>query len=89
MGLNVDLDAHLRSSFRCQLPDQEAAGHGLRPSRCFFSDGLASITARIASRWLCTTPRKASTVGDDGATRRQLIRNSMGAEARCNRQTCA
>jgi hypothetical protein len=41
----------------------------------------ASITARIAACWLCTTSRKASTVGDDGAARRQLIRNSRGTEA--------
>ena len=73
--------AHLNIPLR-----QEAAGHGLRPSRGFFSAGLASITARIASRCLCTTSRKASTVGDDGAARRQLIRNSTGAEAGCNRQ---
>jgi hypothetical protein len=59
---------------------QEAPGHGLRPSRCFFFHGLASITARIASRWLCKTSRKASTVGDDGAARRQLIRNSTGVD---------
>jgi hypothetical protein len=68
-------------------------GHGLRPSHGFFSAGLASITARIASRCLCTTSRKASTVGDDGAVRRQLIRNSYEilcsarrAKARQNRR---
>ena len=47
--------------------DEEASGYGLRPCHCFFSDGLASINARIASRTLCTSSRKASTVGDDGA----------------------
>ena len=63
-----------------------SSAHGLRRCRSFFSDGLASITARIASRRLCTSSRKASTVGDDGARRRQLNRNSAGAEAGCNRQ---
>ena len=65
---------------------QEAAGYGLRPCRCLFSDGLASINARIASRWLCTSSRKASTVGDIGPPRRQLNRNSTGAEAGSNQQ---
>jgi S-adenosylmethionine:diacylglycerol 3-amino-3-carboxypropyl transferase len=65
---------------------QKVSGYGLRPRRSFFSDNLASINARIVSRWLCTSSRKASTVDEDGAGRRQFNRNSMGADTGCNRQ---
>ena len=46
---------------------QKPAGYSLRPFRCLLSKRLASINVRIASSRLCTSSRKASTVGDDGA----------------------
>jgi hypothetical protein len=63
---------------------QESAGYSLRPFRCLLSKRLASINVRIASSRLCTSSRKASTVGDDGMPRRQVNRNSTGAEAGWN-----
>jgi hypothetical protein len=63
---------------------QEPAGYSLRPFRCLLSKRLASINVRIASSRLCTSSRKASTVGDDGMPRRQVNRNSTGAEAGWN-----
>jgi len=54
----------------------------------------SEVAKAPASRSNCTGHRRShclncpNTVGDDGAARRQLIRNSMGAETGCNRQPC-
>jgi hypothetical protein len=91
MGLSIHFWAKITTfvviAFLSILPTiRKVLGYGLRPRRSFFPDGLASINARMASRRLCTSSRKASAVGEDGPARRQFNRNSMGADTRRNRQ---
>ena len=89
----TDKDAQRRSpratAATSKLPSDstshsKTAGYRVRPCRCLLCDGLTSINARIASSRLCTSSRKASTVGDEGTPRCQVNRNSTGAEAGCN-----